>query len=61
MVGGDAGAAVAAFVDEAVVAAQQDEVVEVGGSSGGPVDDVVGLAPVRWAVTAGEPATAVSE
>jgi hypothetical protein len=61
MVGGDAGAAVAAFVDEAVVAAQQDEVVEVGGSYGGPVDDVVGLAPVRWAVTAGEPATAVSE
>jgi hypothetical protein len=38
----------AAFVNEAVmVGAQGDEVVEVGGATLGPVDDVVGVGPAE--------------
>jgi hypothetical protein len=46
--------------DGVVVAAEQDEVVQVGGSAVGPVDDVVGDAPGGWAGAAGEGAAAVS-
>ena len=44
-----------------VVAAEQDGVVEVGGAAVGPVVDVVGVAPARWSVAAGEGAAAVAQ
>ena len=48
-------------VEDAVVfAAEQDEVVEVGGAAVGPVDDVVGVAHDRWAGAAGEGAVSVA-
>jgi hypothetical protein len=51
----------AGFVDEpVVVAAEEHEVVAVGGAAVFPGDDVVGVAPLRWAVAAGEPAVAVA-
>jgi hypothetical protein len=43
-----------------VVAAQEHEVVEAGGSAGGPVVDVVGVAHQGWAVAAGEGAVVVA-
>lgn len=51
----------AVVVDPSVVVlAQQDEVGQVGWSSVGPVDDVVGVAPRRWPVAAGEGAAGVA-
>ena len=46
-------------VSRMVVAAEQDEVVEVGGSAGLPFVDVVAFGPFGWDVTTGEGAAAV--
>jgi hypothetical protein len=43
-----------------VVAAEEGEVVEVGGAAVGPVFEVVGVAPAGWAVAAGEGAAVVA-
>ena len=45
---------------DVVSAAQQDQVVVVGGAAVLPVVDVVGVAPAHGAVAAGEPAAAVA-
>ena len=45
---------------DVVAAAEQGEVVQVGGSAAGPVVEVVGVAPVVGPVTAGEDASAVA-
>ena len=44
-----------------VVAAEEDGVGQAGGAAVGPVVDVVGVAPARWSVAAGERAAAVAE
>ena len=43
-----------------VVAAEEDQVFEVGGSALGPVGDVVGVAPGGGAVASGPPSSAAS-
>lgn len=58
---GGAGEPEASFVEEGVVAAaHHDQVVEVGGASVGPMDDVMDVTPVGRTVTAGEPAMPVT-
>ena len=50
----------AVFEHVVVSSADEDEVVEVGGSAVGVGDDVVGVAPVRWSGTVGDDAAAVA-
>ena len=60
MVGGDAGAAVAAFVDEVVVAfAQRQKACEVGELVVDPFVEVVDFAVADWCAAAGHGAGAV--
>jgi len=43
-----------------VVAAQQDQIVQVGPTAADPVNDVVGVGPARRSVASGEPAASIA-
>jgi hypothetical protein len=57
----DLPAAVGVVDESVVVAAEQDEVVQGGGTAVGPGGDVVGVGEAWWAVAVGEGAAAVAD